>query len=50
MNVRVPANIAWFPADSTEVRITVFMNEAATSMSLTLFNTLQNLNDSRKSN
>lgn len=46
--VRVPANIAWFPADSTEVRITVFMNEAATSISLTLFSTFQNLNDNRK--
>lgn len=31
MNVRVPANIAWFPADRTEVRITVFMKEAAES-------------------
>lgn len=28
---RVPANKAWFPAESTEVRMTVFMNDAATS-------------------
>lgn len=28
---RVPAKRAWFPADKTEVRITVFMKEAATS-------------------
>ena len=28
---RVPAKSAWFPAESTEVRITVFMNEADTA-------------------
>jgi hypothetical protein len=28
---RVPAKSAWLPAESTEVRITVFMKDAATS-------------------
>ncbi len=29
-STRVPANKAWLPADSTDVRMTVFMNEPAT--------------------
>lgn len=28
-NTRVPAKSAWFPADKTDVRITVLMKEAA---------------------
>ena len=31
-NTRVPAYNAWFPAERTEVRITVFMNEAAAAL------------------
>lgn len=31
-STRVPAKSAWFPADSTEVRITVFINDAATAV------------------
>lgn len=30
---RVPANRAWFPADKTEVRMTVFIKDAAASVS-----------------
>ena len=30
-STRVPANSAWFPAESTEVKITVFMNDPAIS-------------------
>ncbi len=30
-NTRVPAKRAWFPADKTEVKMTVFMKDAATA-------------------
>jgi hypothetical protein len=34
---RVPAKSAWFPAESTEVRMTVFMKDAAASGKIYVF-------------